>query len=47
LYAFIAIPAFIRDAGYDLVARKRYKWFGKKEECWVPTPELKDLFIER
>jgi predicted DCC family thiol-disulfide oxidoreductase YuxK len=47
LYAFIAIPPFIRDAIYGLVARKRYKWFGKKEECWIPTPALKDLFIER
>ena len=46
LYAFIIIPAFLRDPVYDLVARKRYKWFGKREECRVPTPELKSLFIE-
>ena len=45
-YGFIIVPRFIRDAVYNLVARKRYKWFGKKEECWIPTPELKSLFIE-
>jgi len=46
LYAFIIVPRFIRDAVYNLVARKRYKWFGKKEICWIPTPELKNLFID-
>jgi predicted DCC family thiol-disulfide oxidoreductase YuxK len=43
-YCFIIVPRFIRDAVYNLVARNRYKWFGKKEECWIPTPELKSLF---
>lgn len=46
LYAFIIIPPFIRDAIYNLIARNRYKWFGKKEECWVPTPELKERFLD-
>ena len=46
LYAFIVVPRFIRDAIYNLVAGKRYKWFGKKEACWIPTPELKNLFID-
>ena len=46
LYGFIIIPKFIRDAVYNLVAKNRYKWFGKKNECWLPTPELKQLFIE-
>ncbi len=45
LYAFIIIPRFIRDAVYDIIAKNRYKWFGKKEACWVPTPELKSLFF--
>ena len=39
-------PKFIRDAVYNLIAKNRYKWFGKKEECWVPTPELKARFLE-
>lgn len=44
-YTWITLPKFIRDAVYNLVARNRYKWFGKKEECWIPTPELNELFI--
>src|SRR4030095_10350190 len=46
LYGFIIIPKFIRDWVYDLIAKHRYKWFGKKNECWIPTPELKALFME-
>ena len=45
LYAFIVVPRFIRDAIYNYVAKNRYKWFGKKESCWVPTPELKEKFL--
>lgn len=45
LYAFIIIPRFIRDAVYNYVAKNRYKWFGKQESCWVPTPELKEKFL--
>jgi predicted DCC family thiol-disulfide oxidoreductase YuxK len=47
LYAFMIVPQFIRNAVYDLAARNRYKWFGKKEACWIPTRELKDLFIDQ
>ena len=36
---FKLVPRFIRDPIYKLIARNRYKWFGKREECWVPTPE--------
>jgi predicted DCC family thiol-disulfide oxidoreductase YuxK len=46
LYGLIIVPRFIRDSVYKLVARKRYKWFGKKEECWIPTQELKNLFLD-
>jgi predicted DCC family thiol-disulfide oxidoreductase YuxK len=46
LYAFMIIPPFIRNGVYNWVARNRYKWFGKKEACWIPTPELNKLFIE-
>lgn len=45
LYIFIIMPPFIRDAAYNYVAQNRYKWFGKQEACWVPTPELKERFI--
>jgi predicted DCC family thiol-disulfide oxidoreductase YuxK len=46
LYAFIIVPEFIRDAVYNLIAKNRYKWFGKKEECWVPTPAYKARFLD-
>lgn len=44
LYAFIIIPKFIRDWFYDIIAKNRYKWWGMQENCWVPTPELKEKF---
>jgi predicted DCC family thiol-disulfide oxidoreductase YuxK len=46
LYGFIAIPPFLRDAVYDIIARNRYNWFGKTETCRIPTPELKKRFLE-
>lgn len=45
LYSLIIIPKFIADAVYDFIARNRYKWFGKKESCMIPTPELKSKFL--
>lgn len=50
-YAFFApvllyIPVRIRDFVYDLIARNRYKWFGKKDQCMIPTPELKAKFLD-
>ncbi len=47
LYGFIVIPKFVRDAVYNFIARNRYKWFGKQEACWLPTPELKNLFLDQ
>jgi len=45
LYGFIIIPKFIRDSIYNWVAGNRYKWFGKKDACMIPTPELKARFL--
>ncbi|MEW6468099.1 MAG: thiol-disulfide oxidoreductase DCC family protein [Bacteroidota bacterium] len=45
LYLFILVPRFIRDAVYDWVARNRYKWWGKRESCMVPSPEIQNRFI--
>ena len=42
---FLIIPAFIRNGVYDYIARNRYKWYGKKEECMIPTAELKSKFL--
>jgi predicted DCC family thiol-disulfide oxidoreductase YuxK len=42
---FSIVPKTVRDAMYDFIARKRYKWFGKKEECMIPTPEVHNRFL--
>jgi predicted DCC family thiol-disulfide oxidoreductase YuxK len=39
------IPGPIRDWGYDFVARRRYRWFGKKETCRLPSPEERERFV--
>ncbi len=45
LALFTWIPRIIRDALYDFIARNRYKWFGKKDQCMIPTPELQAKFL--
>ncbi len=45
LYSFIIIPHFIRDGIYKWIAKNRYKWFGQKNECMIPTPELLAKFL--
>jgi predicted DCC family thiol-disulfide oxidoreductase YuxK len=40
------VPRCLRDAIYKLVARNRYRWFGKRESCSVPTAELQSRFID-
>ena len=45
LYFLIFIPAFLRDPVYRWIARHRYRWFGKRDVCLVPTPELHDRFL--
>ncbi|PQB07015.1 thiol-disulfide oxidoreductase [Polaribacter filamentus] len=42
---FEILPTPIRDYFYDYIAKNRYKWFGKKESCMIPTPELKAKFL--
>ncbi len=46
LYGLIIVPRFIRDGIYNVIAKNRYKWFGKKEACWIPTPALKQKFLD-
>lgn len=43
---FRIIPTGIRNLLYDYIAKNRYKWYGKKESCMIPTPELKIKFLE-
>ena len=38
-------PPFIRDIVYSFIAKNRYRWFGAKEVCWIPSPELKSRFL--
>jgi len=45
-YWLIAIPRPLRDWVYDLVARNRYNWFGRRDICMVPTPALRARFLE-
>lgn len=45
LRVLVLVPRPIRDAVYRLIARNRYRWFGKSETCWLPTPELRARFL--
>lgn len=44
-YLGIMIPRPLRDALYDYVARRRYRWMGKSDTCRIPTPEERDRFV--
>ena len=43
-FAWIA-PRFFRDGVYDFIARNRYKWFGKKAACMIPSPDVRSRFL--
>ncbi|MBY0013249.1 thiol-disulfide oxidoreductase DCC family protein [Paenibacillus typhae] len=44
-YLFIIVPPPLRNAVYRLVARNRYRWFGRDESCLLPTPDIKRRFL--
>lgn len=44
-YGFIILPQSMRDGIYDWIGRNRYRWFGKKNTCRLPTPEEKSKFL--
>ena len=46
LYIFRLVPKILRDWVYDQVAKYRYRWFGKRDSCMIPTSELKARFLE-
>lgn len=46
LYGCIAVPAPVRDWAYDFIAARRYRWFGRREACLLPVPELAGRWIE-
>lgn len=45
LYGFIIMPPFIRNFVYDWISRNRYRWFGVRQECMMPTPDMKARFL--
>lgn len=42
---WLVVPKILRDAVYRLIARNRYRWFGRRKACMVPTPELRRRFL--
>lgn len=46
LYQLRMLPRLLRDAVYRLVSRNRYRWFGRKDACMIPSPELKQRFLD-
>ncbi|WP_047153429.1 thiol-disulfide oxidoreductase DCC family protein [Aneurinibacillus tyrosinisolvens] len=45
-YLLVIIPRPIRDFFYEIIAKNRYKWFGKRESCMLPAPGIKERFLE-
>lgn len=45
MYVFIIVPRPLRDLAYDLIAKNRYGWFGKKDQCFIPTEDIKSRFL--
>ncbi|MDO6801902.1 DCC1-like thiol-disulfide oxidoreductase family protein [Wenyingzhuangia sp. 1_MG-2023] len=45
LYVFYLIPKPIRDLVYDFIAKNRYRWYGKQDQCMIPTKALKNKFL--
>jgi predicted DCC family thiol-disulfide oxidoreductase YuxK len=46
LYGFILIPRPVRDFFYDIIAKSRYRIFGKRNTCMIPTPDLEARFLQ-
>jgi predicted DCC family thiol-disulfide oxidoreductase YuxK len=46
LYPLISIPRPLRDMVYRFIARHRYGWFGRSEQCIIPTPEIRSRFLD-
>jgi predicted DCC family thiol-disulfide oxidoreductase YuxK len=46
LYGFILVPKFLRDAVYDFIGKRRYRWFGKQDRCWIPPQPVQHRFID-
>ncbi|WP_191090658.1 thiol-disulfide oxidoreductase DCC family protein [Niallia endozanthoxylica] len=45
LYGLLIVPKPVRDYVYGMVAKNRYKWFGKMDSCMIPSPEIRKRFL--
>ena len=45
-YLFAWVPPRPADKIYDYVGARRYRWFGRKTECWIPAPEIAARFVD-
>ncbi|EMS32211.1 YuxK protein [Mariniradius saccharolyticus AK6] len=46
LYVLVLVPSFLRDPVYDWIAKNRYRWYGKRSSCRVPTPQEAAKFLK-
>lgn len=46
-HVFIILPVKMRDFIYDFIGQRRYKWFGKKEVCWIPDTDISGRFLDK
>ena len=47
LYVLVLVPSFLRDPVYDWIAKNRYRWYGKRNTCRVPSPKEATKFLKR
>jgi predicted DCC family thiol-disulfide oxidoreductase YuxK len=45
-YLFFWVPQFVANPIYDFIGSRRYKWFGQKDACWIPTEDLRRRFVD-
>lgn len=45
-YALVVVPRPLRDWAYDVIARHRYRWFGRQAHCMIPSAEVKHRFLD-
>lgn len=45
-YPLVGVPTPLRNRAYDIVARNRYRWFGKRDACMVPSPDIRRRFLD-
>ena len=47
LTVFWIVPRFIRDWVYNLISKNRYRWFGKRDTCMIPSPDMENKFLNK